>query len=653
MNDKLAAALDLARRGLPVFPLIENGKTPAFAGWQDVATTDEAIIEQWFGGPHRNGNIGVATGRGVMVVDADAKNGGRGVQSLELMEMLGADLDFVVETPSGGRHAYFRLPDGTKVPNSVRALAEYPDIDIRGEGGLVVAPGSVIGKQTYRIVRDGRIPESQEWLTAAAVGAKKLREKSSATPAADLDQKSAVDRATLYLTQNAPLAIEGAGGDDTTYRVAAHIKDYGLSAERNLELLSELWNPKCSPPWDVDDLEAKVLSAYKSGTSAPGAKSADAEFDVIVIADRHPPSPFVRPSTFGDGEPPTREWAVEGWIPAGKTTLISGDGGVGKTLVAQQLLTAVATPGATWFDKKVIHGPVLGVFSEDDTNEMWRRQIDVCRSTGIPLSGLNDVNWWTLDSVAAEGCVLMSFTRENPEGRIAPFFKRLDAAMAVLKPVMVVLDPIANMFGGNELDRAQVTGFVNRTLNRLCVKHGSTVIALVHPSLSGITEGSGRSGSTGWANAVRSRLYLTRPQNDKLGDYRELRPTKNNYGRLDEEIKLRWHDGAFVRATPGGDTDPLRVAMLSLLSAIAIVISRGDPMTTSKQSPYYTLKQVRGLPEVKGVAPGMLEEAFETLLREGKLVAREIRTPNGRRSLTSVEIALDDNQFERADGDFE
>jgi RecA-family ATPase len=399
-------------------------------------------------------------------------------------------------------------------------------------------------------------------------------------------------------------------------------------------------------------LAGVIGHAYEYGSSSPGSKSAEAEFDVVDLTDRASPksSPFIRPATFGDEQPPNREWAVEGWIPAGKTTLISGDGGVGKTLIAQQLLTAVATPGATWFDKKVVHGPVLGVFSEDDTNEMWRRQIDVCRAMDIPMPSLTDVNWWTLDSVAATGCVLMSFTRENPEGKVGLFFRRLDEAMEQLKPVMVVLDPIANMFGGNELDRAQVTGFVNRTLNRLCTKHGATMIALVHPSLSGMTEGTGRSGSTGWANAVRSRLYLTRPEKDPAGDYRELRPTKNNYGRLDDKIDLRWSSGAFVRATPGSEDDPVRVAQRALLSAMGIVAERDEPMTMSKQSPYYAVKQVRGMPEVKGIALPLLGEALEMLLRDGKLRLREHRTKD-RKTIDVIEITTNHDEFARADED--
>lgn len=369
MTDKLAAALDLARRGLPVFPLIENGKTPAFAGWQDVATTDEPTITAWFAGPHKRANIGVATGRGVMVVDADAKNGGRGVQSLALMEMLGADLDFVVETPSGGRHAYFTLPPDTKVPNSVRALLDYPDIDIRGEGGLVVAPGSTINGRAYKILRDGHLPAAQDWLTAAAIAAKKLRTKSDTAPAAELDLPSAIERAQIYLTQNAPLAIEGAGGDDTTYRVAAHIKDYGLSEDKALDLLDNLWNHRCSPPWDFDELEAKVSSAYSNGTSAPGAKSADAEFDVVEIGEKTNTSKRTRlfrvqfNAAAAAATAAANPSLVEDLIDQHSFAVIYGPSNSGKTFLALSIAYHVAT-GAPWAGHVTTKGAVLYVVAE-------------------------------------------------------------------------------------------------------------------------------------------------------------------------------------------------------------------------------------------------------------------------------------------------
>jgi AAA domain len=68
----------------------------------------------------------------------------------------------------------------------------------------------------------------------------------------------------------------------------------------------------------------------------------------------------LRPQNFADwsaGDPPEREWLVEGLIPMGTVTFISGDGGLGKTLLAQQLVMAAAL-GASWCGKPGAADPV-------------------------------------------------------------------------------------------------------------------------------------------------------------------------------------------------------------------------------------------------------------------------------------------------------
>jgi RecA-family ATPase len=64
----------------------------------------------------------------------------------------------------------------------------------------------------------------------------------------------------------------------------------------------------------------------------------------------------------------------------------------------------------------------------------------------------------------------------------------------------------ADMFSGDENSRPQSRQFIG-LLKRLARKHDCAFLLLAHPSLTGLNTGSGMSGSTGWNNAVRSRLY--------------------------------------------------------------------------------------------------------------------------------------------------
>lgn len=552
-----------------------------------------------------------------MIVDADVKNGKPGLQSLDLMSMLGADLDFVVATPSGGRHAYFTVPDDKPVPNSVDALPEYRGIDIRGDGGYVVAPGT----PGYTLLADRPIPQAPEFLLTAA-RAKRPHLKQDPTPLVELDTDAAIIRAVDYL-RTAPEAIEGAGGNDTTYRVLAWVKDLGISKELALELI-EPWNEeRASPPWSPDELATIAENVYAYGTAAPGKRSADAEFDAIP---QTPDFGFARPVTYGTTEPPPREWAVDGLIPRYKTTLLSGDGGVGKSLLGQIITTCIATH-QPFLGHDTIHGPIIAVFSEDDEDELHRRQIDINRSMSLTMDDLDNVNWWSADHVAEKGCMLMSFTRDAPEGRLGTFYRRLEEAIIAIKPAMILLDPVANMFGGSEIDRNQVTLFINRTINRLCIKHRTTALVLVHPSVAGMAEGSGRSGSTGWANAVRSRLYLSRPESDPSGDYRELTTTKANYGRYGESVMMRWSKGSFELVKSGG---PKEDALLTFYTAVKDMIEEGMSLSDSPHSSRYIVPLVMRHLEGRGPGRSALKEAFDHLLSYGYLRVEQSTRHRGR-----------------------
>lgn len=134
-------ALHYASMGWRVHPLIEGGKTPLLKQWQHKATTNPEQIREWFGGDYPNANIGIATGKesGIVVVDIDWYHEGaeqaynRLQQEVELPESLH------VFTGNEGLHIYFTHPQNVTIPNKTGFL---PHIDIRGDGGYVVAPPS-------------------------------------------------------------------------------------------------------------------------------------------------------------------------------------------------------------------------------------------------------------------------------------------------------------------------------------------------------------------------------------------------------------------------------------------------------------------------------------------------------------------------------
>jgi bifunctional DNA primase/polymerase-like protein/uncharacterized protein DUF5906/primase-like protein len=147
----LAVARNLAAAGIAVFPALvfwdsQTGKwkkKPLVKHWQKAATTDRKQIETWWK-MYPGAVPGIELGRaGLIVIDADRHGGPDGVAALDAltMEHNGLPVGPVTNTAGGGKHHIFRQPNGETFGNRKGAL---PDgIDVRGNGGWVVAPGSV------------------------------------------------------------------------------------------------------------------------------------------------------------------------------------------------------------------------------------------------------------------------------------------------------------------------------------------------------------------------------------------------------------------------------------------------------------------------------------------------------------------------------
>ncbi|MFA9229888.1 MAG: bifunctional DNA primase/polymerase [Microgenomates group bacterium] len=153
----LEHALNYAERGWAVLPLHEiqegrcacgkpdctsQGKHPKISGGLKSATFNAETIRQWWA-QWPDANIGIVTGRvsGLMVVDIDHGATKNGYASLQSLEAANGPLprDLTVQTGGGGLHIYLSMP-AVDIRNSTSKLA--PHIDVRGEGGYVVAPPS-------------------------------------------------------------------------------------------------------------------------------------------------------------------------------------------------------------------------------------------------------------------------------------------------------------------------------------------------------------------------------------------------------------------------------------------------------------------------------------------------------------------------------
>jgi len=150
-NDRVLAVYDaairLAQRGYRVFPIRYGTKFPATTNGFHSATDDVQKVKAWFGG-ERLFNLALATGHqpnglNLVVIDLDVKGQYNGIESWE--EVCGADgtdpyYNYPTHrTPSGGLHLF------SNASVEVRCLTNFlPGVDVRGEGGYVLLPPSVI-----------------------------------------------------------------------------------------------------------------------------------------------------------------------------------------------------------------------------------------------------------------------------------------------------------------------------------------------------------------------------------------------------------------------------------------------------------------------------------------------------------------------------
>ena len=184
-NALLSAAKSYAARGWRVIPLYnisgltgkcscgkpsgkcKPGKHPRISEWQHMATTDTSIIEGWWKQwPHAN--IGIVCGKesGIFAVGPD---GQEGIDDLAALKAQHGEIPSTVTsaTPGGGRHYLSLWPADGGAPIGQSANIHGAKIDIRGEGGYIVAPPSASDKGAYEwSLSPDTFPvaEAPEWL---------------------------------------------------------------------------------------------------------------------------------------------------------------------------------------------------------------------------------------------------------------------------------------------------------------------------------------------------------------------------------------------------------------------------------------------------------------------------------------------------------
>jgi hypothetical protein len=329
--------------------------------------------------------------------------------------------------------------------------------------------------------------------------------------------------------------------------------------------------------------------------------------------------------------PALRDWIIEGLVPARRPTSFLADGGLGKTTIAVQIGVHVAVERAL-YGLAVAGGPVLGIFCEDEAEELHRRVIAACAAEALDLA---DVTRFVAMCRDGEDNVLCTF--ENERMVPTPFYRQLDATVARFRPRLLILDTLLDVFAGDLLNPVHARQFVRQALGGLCARHGCAVLLIAHPSMSGMSSGDGSGFSTAWHNAVRSRLYLRRPKTadpDAAQDRRVLEVRKSNYGPSGVAVPLVWLAGAFIP-----DPDPIEegTAKAPRVDTGLAIAARDYFLTTaaggtvvSFGAAFDALKTAGALPDGKpDTVRKALSRALAELVKAGTLAQSKV--PRGYR----------------------
>lgn len=268
-NPMLESALRYAAAGLAVFPVRFKRKEPAISNGFKSATTDLEQIKKWWGQPPGDkNNIGIATGAvsgNLVVIDIDKSDKKDGYQFFsEWLDKYGALPETTAAvTGSGGMHLLFRSEQPEKSRTGI-----YPGIDIRAEGGYIVAPPSLHPNgQTYQWERDITHGIAQADANVLAF----------LHPLEDLEHN----------TFEMPEMIPEGERNRTLFAAACSMRDKDFGKESILASIRAENQKKCAPPLEDKEVQAIVRSALKY--EPEHSYTATAKNGKTVPADKEPP----------------------------------------------------------------------------------------------------------------------------------------------------------------------------------------------------------------------------------------------------------------------------------------------------------------------------------------------------------------------------
>jgi RecA-family ATPase len=332
---------------------------------------------------------------------------------------------------------------------------------------------------------------------------------------------------------------------------------------------------------------------------------------------------------------------VDGWIGY-YPTLIAGRGSAGKSLLMQQLASAMAV-GRNFLGHIEAPKRVLYWACEEDHDELWRRQVNFARWLNVGLDAFDE------NFIAQARLGLDNTLYATSFGRPAwtPLIEDLRQQCNDYDADILVVDNIGQVFGANENARHDVTAFINGLIG-LVPDRPFGIVLIGHPAK---IAGSEFAGNGAWENAVRMRLFLgdrlpdeKQPEAEEETDsrVRVLAKRKTNYSERDY-VRFTLDEGVFI-PEQGNDCSGVYAA-LKHKKAREVVLRGLDKLTemginTSEHGSRISLPRlILEYRLSEGCAAGELTSALRDLMVEGVIVRGETGRNSARHKREGLVIA--------------
>jgi hypothetical protein len=462
----MSAIHEYLSKGWSCFPLKTQSKEPAvkWAKYYE-ARASERDISEW----PETGNVGIATGKlsGLVVVDFDPAKGGRPEEWLAKFPT-----DLVVDTGSGGVHAYYEYPSDGEVRNAAGFL---PGVDIRAQGGYVVAPPSIHPCGLPYVWR--------------SVG------KPAPLPHVVVNRAAEVTRNDAGWVSD--LMSQGAGEgkrDDSCAKLAGWCAHKGMGKDEARAFLT-VWNRSNRPPLHASEIDKTIESVFRKEERVKnsGLKS--------LLADIKPAEGFQLQAftdymaEYAEMETP---WIIKDWLPSKTICFAISPPGTFKTWSVLDLCVSVAT-GTKFLNHFDVDepGPVILVQQEDYHGSTVDRLSVICQER-FDLGAKSEGDIITLNT--APEIPIYVHTERRLKFEDKEVMKAFTKQIETLRPKMVVIDPFYSVTSTDDYMTKAAESLL--FLKSLRDEYGTSFVICHHTKKSGDDKGRDRLWGSQFLNAA-------------------------------------------------------------------------------------------------------------------------------------------------------